>query len=119
MESRAIQEKERIVRARGEIDLSNVDGFQAELEDAVRESPHGFVIDLSGVTYMDSAGVQAVLWAYRSVLDAGGRLALVITHPNVQEIFVIIGAERLPDFCICDNIESAVKSISTASAGKG
>jgi anti-anti-sigma factor len=111
MESRAIQDRERIVWARGEIDLGNVDGFQAELEAAVQESSHGFVIDLSGATYMDSAGMQAILWAYRSVLDTGGRLALVITHPNVKELFVIIGADRLPDFSICDDVQSAVRSL--------
>lgn len=111
MGSQIIQEKERIVWARGEIDFGNVEGFNAELQAAVRESSHGFVIDLSGATYMDSAGVQAILWAYRSVLDAGGRLALVITHPNVQDIFVLIGVDRLPDLAICDSVESAVKAI--------
>jgi anti-anti-sigma factor len=111
MGPQAIQEKERIVWARGEIDFGNVEGFNAELETAVRESPRGFVIDLSGATYMDSAGVQATLWAYRSILDAGGRLALVITHPNVQDIFVLIGVDRLSGLFICDNVESAVKAI--------
>ena len=111
MESQAIKEKERIVWARGEIDFGNVEGLNAELSAAVKESPHGFVIDLSGATYLDSAGVQAILWTYRSILDAGGKLALVITHPNVKDIFVVIGADRLPDLFICDSVESAVKAI--------
>ncbi len=114
MDVRVVQDLERVVQASGEIDLGNVDAFRTAIETASRESPRGFVIDLSGVQYMDSAGVQAVLSAYRLVTDAGGRLALVIAHPNVRVIFEVIGADRLPGLLIFDRLAPAVDAIHNA-----
>jgi anti-anti-sigma factor len=42
-----------VLKARGEIDLSNIDTFAAALVDAT-------VVDLSGVEYIDSGGINAL-----------------------------------------------------------
>lgn len=119
MEFEVIRNSIIIVRASGEIDLLNVDEFREALSEAVRESPQGFVIDLSDVTYIDSAGLQAVISAYRSVYNADGSIALVMVHRNVRAIFELMQLHTLPRFSICDNLDSARQALPASEHGDG
>lgn len=111
MKVEVVDDARRIVRADGEIDLSNADRLGAALADAVCDCPKGFVVDLSGATYLDSAGIQVLLSAYRHVYDAGGRIAVVIAHPNVTEIFDVINAKRFPRFLLCNTLDDAMQAL--------
>ncbi len=51
------------IRVVGELDLSNADQLDAAIERATAERPEGIVIDLSGVTFMDSTGLHALFKA--------------------------------------------------------
>jgi len=105
------QGAELIASASGEIDYSNVAPFKAALEKAVEQSPKGFIIDLSAVTYMDSAGLQAIFAAYRVVIDNGGSLALVVSHPNIKEILSILGVPRFPAMYVFDSVQAAEQAL--------
>jgi anti-anti-sigma factor len=48
-------------RITGEIDLSNASQFEETIVDAVPNTALGMVIDLSGVEYLDSAGVRMLV----------------------------------------------------------
>jgi anti-anti-sigma factor len=47
----------------GEVDLSNADRLEAAIDHAATEHPAVIVIDLSGVTFMDSTGLHALFKA--------------------------------------------------------
>jgi len=47
-----------VARITGDIDLSNVEEWTATLEAAVPNHALGLVVDLSGVTYLDSTGIR-------------------------------------------------------------
>ena len=49
----------RVVSAVGEIDMSNAEAFRAALGAAAAEGG-GFVVDLTGLEYLDSAGIHAL-----------------------------------------------------------
>ena len=55
-----------VVMPEGEIDLATIDVLQAELDAAAGESER-VVLDLRGVTFIDSAGVRLVLEAMRAL----------------------------------------------------
>lgn len=110
-----VSNAQRVVGASGEIDLSNVDRLRAALDDAVRESPGGFVIDLSGAAYIDSAGLQVILNAYRQVHACGGKIAAVLVDGSVRDIMNIISIERFPGFIVRETIEAAEGALSAAS----
>ncbi|MDD3926006.1 MAG: STAS domain-containing protein [bacterium] len=107
-----IQGKWRIIRPAGEIDFSNVGELDAALDTAAGESPEGFVIDLSGVTYFDSAGVRAILYALKRVHAAGGKLALVVQTYNVHELLEALNLEHIPGIVICDSVDAAEQTLS-------
>jgi anti-anti-sigma factor len=72
----------------GEVDIATADSFRQALLDAQRS--RRVVVDLSGVTFMDSAGVNALVGAYHRV-SAGDELRLVGLRPNVRRVFEITG----------------------------
>lgn len=96
-----------IVKAIGDIDLSNVGEFRKALDEAIKEFPEGFVIDLSEAQYIDSAGVMAIIYAFQCVHPNGGKLALVIVKPTVKEILAVVHLEKLPGIAVFKDLASA------------
>ncbi|MFI6151123.1 STAS domain-containing protein [Kitasatospora sp. NPDC051170] len=81
------------VRARGEIDLDTAPRLRRELERALVEHPM-VVLDLSQVTFMDCAGLGALLRA-RSQADHSGRRLVVhgVSRP-VARLLKLTGLTR-------------------------
>lgn len=100
----------RIVRAFGEIDLSNVGLLKDALDRSVDESPEGFVIDLSGAGYIDSAGIQSLLSAYQRVRVRGGRLALVVGDAGMRDLIAVVHLDALPGMFVTQDLESALRA---------
>lgn len=64
-----------VVRARGEVDLSTVPTLKAALADA-SEAEDGVLLDMAGISYMDSSGFAALLEAGRILRSTGATLHL-------------------------------------------
>ena len=86
---------ESVVRVTGEIDLSNIAVLNSTLREAESSSPHGFIIDLSDATYIDSAGIQSILTAYHHLKRTNGRLSIVVKNKAVQDLLYIIRLDIL------------------------
>ena len=69
------QDSTRVV-LHGELDLATTPLLVRELEQAERGDPRLLVLDLAGVTFVDVAGLTAMLAAARRA-SAGGRRVLV------------------------------------------
>jgi anti-anti-sigma factor len=76
----------------GEVDIVTVESFDEALRNAQR-SPR-VVVDLSEVTFMDSAGINALVGAYHRV-GPDCELRLVGLRPNVRRVFEITGLLEL------------------------
>src|SRR5205085_1242527 len=71
----------------GELDLATAARVERELERVEATDALSIVLDLSGLTFMDSTGVRIVVTAYaRSRADAN-RLALLRGPAAVQRVF--------------------------------
>jgi anti-sigma B factor antagonist len=84
------------VDVRGDLDLST----SPELgETLLREISGGnsVVLDLSGVTFIDSTGLNALIQAFGACESNGGELALTPNLPaQVSRVFRITGLDALP-----------------------
>ncbi|MCE5314708.1 MAG: STAS domain-containing protein [Armatimonadota bacterium] len=96
-----------VVRVIGDVELPNIDALREAIETAVSKTSDGFVIDLSDVGYIDSAGISALVFAYRRINPSGGKLAVVIADKNVRRIISITRLDTLPGICIFEDITSA------------
>lgn len=66
-----------VVTVVGDIDMSNVGTFRSTLVDTVVDDGHRLVLDLTGVTFMDSTGIGALVAAHRRTRVLQGGLHLV------------------------------------------
>lgn len=102
-----------IVKAAGEIDLSNIDEVRSAIDGAIERSPQGFVIDFRDVSYVDSAGVAVVISAYRRTIKNGGVLAVVRpVSEGVRRVLELIGLRMLPSLVVADDLAAAEEALS-------
>jgi anti-sigma B factor antagonist len=52
-------------------------------------------VDFAHVTYIDSAGLGALVGAHKKLRAAGGALVLHCEHPRVMQLFEITGLTKL------------------------
>jgi anti-sigma B factor antagonist len=79
----------------GELDIWGAVNLERELAIVDATDASTIVIDLSGVTFVDSSGIRLVVDAHHRC--AAGRLQLTRGSAGVQRIFAITGLEnRLP-----------------------
>jgi anti-anti-sigma factor len=77
------------VALRGELDLATADGLVDWLLDIAGSS---VVIDLAGLTFMDSSGIAVMIQAKNQLGDA---VVFTRPHPNVRQVLEITGLTDL------------------------
>jgi anti-sigma B factor antagonist len=82
-----------VITMPAEIDMTNADQVRQALLSAVERQVAVLIVDMSRTRFCDSAGVQAVIAAYRRAAMTGTQLRLVATA--VRRIFTVIGADQL------------------------
>ncbi len=81
----------------GELDLAHADRVEEELLRVEAADAESIVLDLSGLTFMDSTGVRLILGADARSRADRGRLSLRRGPRNVQRVLEISGVlEMLP-----------------------
>jgi anti-sigma B factor antagonist len=75
-----------LLSLRGELDLTSAPVFDRELRAAEATNPRRVVIDLSGLEFMDSTGLRALLLARERAQSDGHELALRRGPRQVQRV---------------------------------
>ena len=87
----------------GEIDLYTAPRLQSELTSALSDGkPTQIVVDMSGVEFCDSTGMNVLLAAHRAATERGGQLALAAPRPSVRKILEVTGLQSV--FTIHDDV---------------
>ena len=84
-----------LVELVGEADVTNSDALREVLDAEVAKQPRTLIIDLSGLRFMDSSALHALLRVNRSLDRQGGVLALVSPQAAVAKILRLTTADRL------------------------
>jgi len=80
-----------------EIDLVNAGRVREDLLSVLNRGPTTLIVDMSGTTFCDSAGVNALVRAYKRSSASGAEMRLVVTSPGVQRVLAITGVDGLID----------------------
>ena len=81
----------------GEIDLATVGQLRARIGELLSAGPSRLVLDLHGVTFMDSTGLRLVLELLQSSRENHWELSLTEVPPAVQRVFELSGVlDALP-----------------------
>jgi anti-anti-sigma factor len=85
------------IELNGEMDLSSLCAFEAKIAAVSSVRPSRIVLNLSGLTFLDVAGLRAIDHARRELVGCDIELAIIPGPPNVQRLFEFAGiAETLP-----------------------
>jgi anti-sigma B factor antagonist len=104
-----------VVAPQGEIDISNVAILDQILGEVVQQQPHRLLIDLSGVGYIDSAGISSLMRAGQKTVQRGRQFCLVGGRPFVRRLLRMTGMDRLyPHF---ETVGEAIGEPGEAPAG--
>lgn len=104
-----------VVHVKDDVDLSNVGEFDKCLDEAAKAGPEGFIIDMTESTYLDSAGIQAILRIWSDRRDSGIPLVIVVGNARVRTVLDIVRLDQLPGIRMVATMEEA-KAILRASA---
>ena len=80
-----------VVHVSGELDLATAPVLEATLEGVSHEQ---LVIDLSGCTFLDSAGIRTLVAAARDRSGAS-RLRIVTADPGIVRLLEITGVDTI------------------------
>ena len=90
-----------IVQPRGELDLVTVDTLRAALDGI--KSTERLVLDLRGLSFMDSTGLQLLVALYRRAQRDGLQLTLVAPAAPVDRAIQLCGLDKtLPFVAVAD-----------------
>jgi anti-sigma B factor antagonist len=93
-----------VVTVGGEVDVYSAPQLRDQLTETLAEQPT-VVVDLSGVEFIDSTGLGALVAARTTAAERGGTLALVCTQQRILKLFAITGLDSV--FAIFNSVADA------------
>lgn len=98
-----------VMTLKGDLTSEHADAFrraaQARLESQVRD----FVLDVGGMEFVDSKGLESLLWLQEQCGEKLGQIRLACATENVAKILEI--TRLAPRFDSHTDVDSAIKSL--------
>ena len=98
-----------VVAAVREIDLTNAESLRDALLSALNSGALGLVVDMTATTFIDSAGVTALVRASRRATATESTVRLATTSPAVLRVLNLVGIDRLIE--VHPSVTDAVASL--------
>jgi anti-anti-sigma factor len=95
-----------VVQVHGEADVSTVPQVREHTVELIEGGHRHLILDLRGVTFMDSTGLGVLVGILKRIRACHGDLKLVIANPDIVRIFTITGLHKV--FPIYDSVDIAV-----------
>ena len=83
-----------VVSVSGELDLATADPVEAELRAAWDAGGRRIVVDLVGLTFLDSVGLAILTKEAKRARADGGEFVVVSDDPRIVRVFEITGLDR-------------------------
>ena len=88
--------EELLVVLSGEIDHHSAVWVRSEIDARIlKDKPKKTVIDLSGISFMDSSGIGLIMGRHVRMQEVGGRLSVREPNERIVKIFELAGLTRI------------------------
>ena len=94
-----------VVSPQGEVDVYSSPRLKETLAALIDEGFSQLMVDLSGVGFMDSSGLGAMVSGLRRAKERGGSIVVVGPQEPILKVFRITGLDKA--FPICDSLDEA------------
>lgn len=95
-----------IVKISGRMDAVTAPEFEKALHAWIDEREKHFVVDLSSLEYISSAGLRSILVIAKKLKAINGKIALAAMEESVNEVFEISGFNSI--IPIHDTVQAAI-----------
>lgn len=86
-----------VVTLPAEIDLTLADDVREALLSVLNQGAAGLVVDMTATTFCDSAGITALVRAFRRATANGAAMRVAASAQPVLRVFSLVGIDRLID----------------------
>lgn len=89
-----------IAALEGELDLHTLPEFKEQIIALFDAHPHikHLIMNVKGLSFIDSSGLGVILGRYRVLQERGGRLFFVQANPQVKRILQMSGFQKISEF---------------------
>ena len=94
-----------VITLTGEIDLQHSPGLRRQVMDLMLER-RGVLVDLAGVSYIDSSGIACLVEAYQAARRNGTRFVLVAVSAPVMRVLQLARLDKV--FALAETAEAAL-----------
>ena len=103
-----------IVRMEGELDHHEAEGLRDAWKDWIyMHSIKHIILNLKGISFMDSSGLGVVLGRYKEVVQLGGEMVLCSVSPSLHRLFDMSGFFKI--IRLEENEERALQGLGVTS----
>lgn len=95
-----------VLRVIGEVDLSSAHVLTNEFKSLARDTNSNVIIDATGVSFMDSTGLHALVEGKRAMHENGCKIFLV-PSPQVRRVVELV----FPDHLFADRVDSVADAL--------
>jgi anti-sigma B factor antagonist len=99
-----------VLTAGGRLDTTTAPDLKAAIKRLVKDGCLHVIVDLDGVSFIDSSGLAALVSGLKAVRDAGGTLKLTGLSDQVRTVFGVTLLDRVFEFY--PDVASAVDALS-------
>lgn len=84
----------------GELDLHSSPEFKEKVSTLFNSHPQlkYLIINVKGVSFIDSSGLGVILGRYKELKDRGGKLFFVQANPQIRRILKLSGFQKISEF---------------------
>ena len=102
----AIDSDTHVVELGGEVDLYTAPAFKGRMAELLEEGRTDLVVDLSQVTFIDSAALGVLVGGVKRLRPKGGSLGIVCTNQTIIGLLEVAGLDQV--FPIHATVEAAL-----------
>jgi anti-sigma B factor antagonist len=113
---RKLEDSTLVLAVEGELDLASAPTLKWELAEALAGGPRRVILDLSGVTFIDSTALGVLVTARRG-LASGSRLVLCGARADVLAVFELTGLDAT--FEIVPTLVEAITAVRDGGGAPG
>jgi anti-sigma B factor antagonist len=84
-----------VIAPYGEVDASKAPTLTAQFNQLLGDGEQRFVIDMSGVTFIDSSGISSIVHLFKRVRIGHGDVKLAAIVPEVLKVLTLIRLDRV------------------------
>ena len=100
-----------VVAVGGEIDIATSPELSRRLEGLDGAGSFQVVVDLSGLTFLDSSGIRSLVVSSREIEGRGGTMILAAPQPHIQRVFSTVHLSDV--IAIEPTLEAALATLGT------